>query len=153
MILLILALKTISSQRILTTTANTSLLYYETPPSSFVGCVRIMNDTVIDMAKNDCNGGQCPRCFILTEGTPAVNVVKLTLKNCHADHVYPPTRTDIATTRSKLFEYTFLNFGGQRTTFRIFASDNPDDNQYHDIGLGIHRYLTAYCFDGILYTK
>ena len=140
------------AQRVLTTTADSRMLYKDTPPDAYVGCVRVDSDLVMDMSKNLCKGGQCPRCFILTEGTTAP-VVTLTLKSCNADYVYPPTRSDINLTSSKLFEYTFLNVGGQSTIFRIIAEGNPEDSQVFDIGRGVHRFLTTYCFDGVLYVQ
>ena len=146
----------VAGQRILTTTSDSEVMYYDTPLNSYLGCVRLNGDANIDMASLACNGSQCPRCFILTEGTggSGYHTVALRLDNCHADAVYPPNNPEIFTTSSKLFEYTFLNLGGPRTTFRIVAGGNPENSQIYDIGMGgLHRYLTAFCYDGLLFTK
>jgi hypothetical protein len=146
----------VAAQRILTTTNDTSLMYYETPKNSFLGCVRLNSDAYIDMTTLACNQSQCPRCFILTEGTGAsdYHMVSLTLSNCHADAAYPLNSPEIFTTASKIFEYTFLNLGGPYTTFRVVAAENPENSRVYDIGSGgVHRYLTAFCYDGLLFTK
>ena len=144
-----------TSQRILTTTADPTTMYDSIDPTSYLGCVRLSQDANIDMTSLACNGTQCPRCFILTDGTGGTQdtLVTLRLSNCHADAAYPITNPSIFTTSAKVFEYTFLNLGGARTTFRIVATGNPENSQIYDIGMGAHRYLTAMCYDGLLFTK
>jgi hypothetical protein len=140
----------IFGQKISIVSKNATELYSETPEKSNYGCVRIDTDTTIDMTTNACNGLQCPRCFILIKNATSTDeIVNLNIVNCHADTVYPPTKTNITTTDMKMFEYLFLDNDPHRI-LRIDHAVASEDYNHLQYTPPFHASIMK-CFNGNLY--